>query len=570
MKRISTFLIYLGFVSFLLLSGGPSCDCDRWSPDEEEPVADEKDNMYLEPSEIDFGAVSVGLSDTALVRPTRFTASLPDPILIYEVAVYRGFPDVYLGIGAAAESLVTDTLLTPDPPRQIPVTFAPSAAGVYSCMIGITTEGYIATDSIIVTGFGVEGCVFSRNFLHFGDVDVDDTRMDTLLVRNITGPPGGQNVTVTLENTLCPQWSFVHNGTGGASSVSWSLAPGEAAVCSLQFTPTDAVTYACDLKTNSDSYCGPISVAGTGVGAIPGGWITCYAGGGPDLHAVWGHHTAHTYYLRATGDEGLNMISTKESGCSWSVQYHGGLDTLSIRGIWRVAGVRSWYAAGVPGDLQGNGYVIKTILGTTYEAADFSVLIDYYNCMWASSTDYMFAAGLGISSMANGRHYDGTSWNDLMIDFGWSEVTGIFGSGPGDVWAVLKQDIRNVWHYDGTAWSDETEAWMDDELHDVWVHSSGIAYAVGAGEAIYYYDGSDWHDQSRAGGTTFYGVFGSAPNDVYAVGANALIYHWDGFTWRRQDAPTGIIIDLFDVWVSDDGAAYAVGQDRTIIRQPAP
>jgi hypothetical protein len=565
MKRKYHFLYILGLLSFVLLSGGPSCDCDTLDP-EPEVESDPADRIYFEPDEIDFGPVSVGLSDTALAWPRRETYDLPDPRLMYELVVVRGHPDVYLGIGLEAESLLVDTLTTADDdPEPVPVTFAPRTPGLYSSKIRSNKPGSIYGDSLIVSGIGVEGCVFSRNDLDFGDVDQGTSRQDTLVVRNITGPPGGQNRTVTLENTLCPPWSFVRNGTPGQSSISWSLSPGEAAVCTLQFTPPGIGDYDCDLKTNSDSYCGPIHVSGSSIDSSVDEWITCHENIGPDLHSVYGKMGA-TLHVTAVGDSGAVIMLGSVDRCSWGISDIGALDSLSLRGHWKPDDGPGFTAAGMLGDSRGNGFV----LDNRFDVADQSVLIDYHNCVWGTSPDNVYAAGLGISSMANGRHWNGTDWTDLMIDFGWSEVTGIYGSGPDDIWAVLKQETYNLYHYNGTAWSDHTEGWMDEELHDVWVHSSGIAYAVGANRAVYYYDGSTWHDQSFGVAATLYGVFGSSPSDVYAVGQHALIYHWDGFSWRWQHAPAGITVDLYDVWVNDDGDAYAVGQNGTIIRNPVP
>ena len=56
----------------------------------------------------------------------------------------------------------------------------------------------------------------------------------------------------------------------------------------------------------------------------------------------------------------------------------------------------------------------------------------------------------------------------------------------------------------------------------------------------------------------FWGVWGSAPDDVYAVGEFGVVLHWGGSSWSPTDAPTSGIIDLSSVWGSGPDDVYTV------------
>lgn len=564
MKRVPVFLAYIVALLFTLLISG--FDCDTNDPEEEDPPTS-RAWASLTPEVIDFGPVTVGLTDTALIhsnRESRYGDTLP---YAYNVAVTRSYPDFYLLSVAGAESLVTDTLTVADPADEFPVVFAPLVRGIYSSAVKTRSAVVAKTDTVHLDGIGVEGCSFSRNRIDFGDVDLGTSRRDTFTVRNITYPPGAHDVTVRVEIVGCEYLRFVFNGSAAFEWREWTLAPGEAVVCTLQFSPPGTSDYSCTLETGDESYCGPIFVTGTGTGSALGDWSSCSTNTNSDLYGV---HESFDGQRVAVGDSGVVLgYGPLGPRCDWNPLPTPGLDTLSFRGVWVVSGADIWIAGSEIGDAWGGAHVFERVVGA-WEQQDSVVTIEHYNCGWASSVNDIYFFGLGAVSDHNGRHFDGSAWENVLVDWGMAEVTGVWGSGPNDVWAVLNQSNYSLWHSDGTTWEDRTEAWMDENLQDVWVDASGVAFVVGNNGAIYYYDGSTWYDQSVGGTETLYGVSGRSPSDVHVVGADAALYHYDGFTWRAYAAPAGINVDLRDVWVNHHGEAWAVGQKGTILYHPGP
>jgi hypothetical protein len=302
------------------------------------------------------------------------------------------------------------------------------------------------------------------------------------------------------------------------------------------------------------------------VGSSVGEWETCFTGGGPDLYAVHGSPGGTVY---AVGDSGIVLFTDAVSiPCAWAYGSLSGIDTLSYRGVWLASGADAWVAGSDIGGTYGGSYIFgRRTLGWT--VVDDIPTMEHYNSGWGSSAADVYFVGLGKVSDHNGRHFDGATWSNVLVDFGMYEITGIWGSGPEDVWAVMNRSSQNLWHFNGTIWEDRSQAWMDENLQDVWVDQGGEVFVVGTHGAIYHFDGGTWEDHTVYGGTpTLYGVSGRSPSDVHAVGAGAALYHYDGFTWRAYAAPAGITVDLYDVWVQSDGEAHAVGQRRTVLRHP--
>lgn len=560
MKRTLTRWLNLG-VLMLLLSTGPACDTN----DTEDEPGPGITRAMLNPASINFGTVSVGRTDTAAVQAYRQVSGGTGEAIVYDIYVGRSYPAFYLLSDSAPESLITDTLSESHPTADFPVVFAPSEAGIYSSVIRLSSSSISLTDTVHLEGLAVDQCAFSRDRVEFGDVDVGTSRTDTFTVRNVTTPPGQHDVTVRLDIVGCDYLKFVFNGHAAYDWIQWTLAYGEAAVCSLQFTPPGAGEYSCALETETESYCGPILVTGTGAGASLGEWETCFSGRGPDLYAVHGSPGGTVY---AVGDSGIVMFTDGPSvPCAWAYGSLSGIDTLSYRAVWQASGADAWVAGSDIGGPYGWTYIFGR-QGFGWEVADDVPTMEHFSCGWGSSAADVYFMGLGKVSDHNGRHFDGTTWSNVLIDFGMYDVTGIWGSGPADVWAVMDRPSNNLWHFDGSVWEDRSEAWMVENLQDVWVDQGGEAFVVGTNGSIYHYDGSVWDDQSIGGSRTFYGVFGRSPSDVHVVGAGAALYHCDGFAWRAYSAPPGITVDLYDVYVHSDGEAHAVGQRRTVLRHP--
>ena len=129
----------------------------------------------------------------------------------------------------------------------------------------------------------------------------------------------------------------------------------------------------------------------------------------------------------------------------------------------------------------------------------------------------------------------------------------------------------------------EDDRWVEVSLPDgtpllwwVWGVPGGDILLVGEGQTILRSEGSTFVRQSVDGlvppGTTFYGVWGSATDDVWVVGGSlagvgepGVILHWDGFGWERATDAATRATPLFKVWGTGPSDVFAVGEEGTIL-----
>jgi hypothetical protein len=151
-------------------------------------------------------------------------------------------------------------------------------------------------------------------------------------------------------------------------------------------------------------------------------------------------------------------------------------------------------------------------------------------------------------------------------------LSGVWGSGPDDVFIVGGGDRGEIYHYDGAAWS-PMEA--PDVGLLVWVFGFGPddVWAVGVGGGVVHYDGTAW-TQIDAGTTTdLWGVWGTSSSDLWIVGGSVsagdpVILHHDGvtFTPHQLDAEANplevhALFKIFGV----GSRLFAVGQRGLIV-----
>lgn len=165
------------------------------------------------------------------------------------------------------------------------------------------------------------------------------------------------------------------------------------------------------------------------------------------------------------------------------------------------------------------------------------------------------------------------TWELAFDTSGTGALSGVWGSGPDDVWMVGGDDTSaEIWHYDGAAWT-EVPAPAVGLL--VWVYGFGPddVYAVGVGGGAIHWDGSAWEVLDSGTTEDLWGVWGAATDDLWVVGGDALdgdpvILRWDGaaFTPVALDPAQNdrLAHSLFKVW-GIDGRTFAVGQFGLIL-----
>jgi hypothetical protein len=102
---------------------------------------------------------------------------------------------------------------------------------------------------------------------------------------------------------------------------------------------------------------------------------------------------------------------------------------------------------------------------------------------------------------------------------------GVWGSSPGDVWAVGPQHpspLGQIFHWDGSIWSsnatpDSRRGISGTSTNDVW--AVGLFY-------ILHWNGSAWTRLTAEESTILNAVWAGSSTDVWAVGEGGTVLHW--------------------------------------------
>jgi len=220
----------------------------------------------------------------------------------------------------------------------------------------------------------------------------------------------------------------------------------------------------------------------------------------------------------------------------------------------------------------------------------------------AASITGIYAAGADEAwiTMSGGqtRLWQAGSWSTLSLDVDDQDLNGIWGSGSsssatvvavGDSgyiatwgsggWDLTDVGTANFESVDGPSSSDllavgwggiyqnESGEWVFDvnssgqQINHVW-YDGATAAAVGQDGVLgIRTTGSkgkgkwEWtQDKDRR---SFYGVSGTASDDIYAVGEGGVVLHWDGGAWS-DISPTGGK-SIWAVWAANADNVYIVG-----------
>ena len=166
-------------------------------------------------------------------------------------------------------------------------------------------------------------------------------------------------------------------------------------------------------------------------------------------------------------------------------------------------------------------------------------------------------------------HWNGSAWSQTPAPgpgTRGNSLTAVSGVAPNDVWAVGTYndtgDRRGLvhplaMHYDGTTWTSTPmpqtaaggylRAVTALAANDVWAVGSKNGYST---PLAYHWDGSAWTEVPTAplagasGNNLFYGVAGTASDQVWAVGyrftgsgAQPLVQRWNGTAFSNETVP---------------------------------
>ncbi|MBT8492620.1 MAG: hypothetical protein KJO07_06135 [Deltaproteobacteria bacterium] len=185
---------------------------------------------------------------------------------------------------------------------------------------------------------------------------------------------------------------------------------------------------------------------------------------------------------------------------------------------------------------------------------------------------------IGTDALA---HLDGI-WSLVSVGPD-ASVFGVSASSPSLAYAVGVQEIEDLdlgalqqfgalWRFNGNGWAQDTapepsgNGSVAHRLNDVWVGGGGVVTVGHAADLpdkgrVYDRQGGLWLEVATAPGEMT--AVDGAGDLVVAVGENGHYLTRKSLTWDRQRNIAGAP-DLLDVWVSDDGTAFAVGKSGAI------
>jgi len=177
--------------------------------------------------------------------------------------------------------------------------------------------------------------------------------------------------------------------------------------------------------------------------------------------------------------------------------------------------------------------------------------------IWGSGADDVWAVG----RMGRILHWNGSDWQTVPSPTT-DNLLAVWGSAADDIWAVGWNGL--ILHYDGKDWSTWSDSPTKEHLSDVWGRANDDVWAVGAAGVVLHFDGDAWNTQTVGHVDQSLSAIGGNANELIIVGQEGLILRHDGQKWRREQPP--IAAHLLDVWV-DDKTAWAAGAQGTLLQR---
>lgn len=186
------------------------------------------------------------------------------------------------------------------------------------------------------------------------------------------------------------------------------------------------------------------------------------------------------------------------------------------------------------------------------------------------------------------EHWNGTAWQVTTVPAppDADSLTSIFAISAADAWAVGSGhqpgygggSFSFLEHWDGNGWSLVSTTATGTVLTGITGTGAGDVWAVGntsspAGPMIEHFNGTTWAQMAvPAAGQNLAAIAALTPRDAWAMSEDGLLAeHWNGSAWKRVDTapylPAGFSLTSMSGVVG--GPLFAVG-NTGILEQPRP
>lgn len=185
--------------------------------------------------------------------------------------------------------------------------------------------------------------------------------------------------------------------------------------------------------------------------------------------------------------------------------------------------------------------------------------------VWGSGPADVYVVG-GTPDEGTITHWNGTEWSPVALPGGVPLLVWVYGFGPNDVWSVGVDGA--VVHFDGSSW-EVRDAGTTEALWGVWGAGPDDMWVVGGDVAVgdpllLHWDGTGFTpvplepSQNDRGAKSMFKVWGMAGR-VFSVGQGGLIIEWDGTQWSQMSTGPSADQDFVSLWGTPDDGIFAVG-----------
>ncbi len=223
---------------------------------------------------------------------------------------------------------------------------------------------------------------------------------------------------------------------------------------------------------------------------------------------------------------------------------------------------------GRPVEDQDPGFgVLMEYNGTNWTPSQLPEGTPLLNWVYGFSKTEVYAVGNGGTIL----RFDGSAWKK-EISPTTSDLWGVWGANPDDVWAVggagraegqetLLRRQNGVWTRVQLPELTKPRVWA---LFKVWGTSADNVYAVGQRGAVLHFDGNSWTEELVGTSKDLIALWGTGPNRIAMVGGrgNGQLVTWDGNKWNYY--PLAPLPGLNGVWMRDDNTIHVVGEVGTV------
>ena len=186
--------------------------------------------------------------------------------------------------------------------------------------------------------------------------------------------------------------------------------------------------------------------------------------------------------------------------------------------------------------------------GNTWSKAHEVVASPFSDVFGTSANDVWFAGNAVV-------HFNGATYDTVIISGAPPSFRAVAGSGPNDVWLIgsLPTGGTEIFRWNGATWS---STHSDRTVVDLVVLAPDLAFAVALDNVVMRWNGMTWSEQSLpTSASDPVSVIAATAHDDAFVATEQLLFHFDGVQWTPARTPVDDLVfnrKIFNLWAAPD------------------